>query len=166
MTVRTILLGIALAAAISAAALASGCGSGEADEPATVTKPEYLKRANAACREERSGLDERVVEFLEISGGNGKPREVLIADLAHNVLLPTVENEMEAVRALRPPKGETGRIDRLLYLEESDLTRIVFMQRVKSIAAVKREFAESARLLTDYGLPACANGPQTLRDAA
>ena len=168
MAVRTTARALALATAISLALLV-GCGGngGGAEETAwgSLSKSEYLKKANAACRAERSGLDARVREFLAGPWNDGRPREVLIADLAHNVLLPTVEDEMEAVRAIGPPKGEKGRIERLLYLEESDLTRIVFMQRVESIAAVKREFTASARLFAEYGLPDCANGTRTLRDA-
>lgn len=160
MAARLNALGIAFLVAICAAALASGCGGGDGDDATATaaTKAEYLKQANAACRRERAGLKQRIAEFRRLREGD-EPREVFNGELARNVLLPTIENEMEAIRALRAPPGEDGRIDHLLSLEELALTNVVYMERVSSIAAVKREFADSARRLSAYGLPDCANGP-------
>ncbi|HET8861826.1 MAG TPA: hypothetical protein VFM94_01075 [Solirubrobacterales bacterium] len=142
--------------------LAAGCGSEDGDGDASVTevtKAGYLKQANAACRRARAGIWGRVSEFLDERRGD-KPHEALYAELTHLVLLPTVESEMEGVRALRPPPGEDERIDELLFIEESALTELVFMQRIPSIQFAKRRFIESGKQLRAYGLPACANGPE------
>ncbi len=146
--------------AVLALALLCGCGGGAASSTTSPpSRAEFLERANAGCLRARQGLAQRVKEFQAREGGRW-PREVLNAELAHKVLLPTVEEEMEAVRALRAPPGEEERISRILFVEESALTAVVFMTRVASVAAVWHEFAESARALREYGLPECANGPR------
>jgi len=156
----TVRLSALAALALTTAAFASGCGGGDDDAgAAALGKAEFLERANAACRKARAGLEDRVSFFLERQRGT-KSRGELYGDLARLVLLPTVESEMEAVRALRIPPSERERITRLLYLQDLALTEVVYTERVPSIAAVKREFANSARQLRAYGLHACANGPE------
>lgn len=148
-----------LTAAIAVAAIGCGGENGKTSTADRPSKPAYLKRANAACKQARTGLDEEVSEFLERQRGK-KPPRVLYADLAHLVLLPTIENEMEAVRAIRVPSEEEGReVDRLLFAEEMVLNEIAVSTEVEpSRAAIERRFAESGRMLSAYGLPACANG--------
>jgi hypothetical protein len=153
-----------IAALIAAALLltaAAGCGSGggATSSIARPSKPAYLKQANAACRKARVGLEEEVSEFLERQRGK-KPPRILYADLAHLVLLPTIESEMEAVRAIRvPSEAEGRRVDQLLFAEEMVLNEIAVSTEVEpSRNTVERRFAESGRMLADYGLPACANG--------
>lgn len=150
-----------LAAVIAVMVLVGGCGGDGEDTAgaAAASKAEFLKQANAGCRRARAGLRKMVSDFLELQRGR-KPRPLLNADLAQLVLLPTIENEMEAVRVVKPPPGEKERIERLLYLEESALTRVVYMKRLPSIDAMKRVFARSVKKLRAYGLAGCTNGPQ------
>lgn len=156
---------VLLACLFALAALAIGCGdeesSGNADaETTTLSKAAYLKKANAACKKERAELEDEVQDFLARQSGE-KPKQELYADLTHLVLLPIVENEMEAVRALGSPPGGPDKeqeIDYLLYIEEAALNELALTSRIPSREAVEQKFVESGRELSKYGLNACANG--------
>lgn len=160
------------ALAIAIAALASGCGSeGEGDSATArpsaekeLTRAAYLRKANAGCRRERQGLEREVSRFLRLQRGRKPPRE-LYADLAQLVILPAIESEMEAVRALGAPPGppsEERKVDRLLYAEEIALNELALTDEVASRKAIERKFTRSGRRLAAYGLPDCANGiPRT-----
>jgi hypothetical protein len=144
----------------SIAALGAGCGGDDDDAPSTAEiKAAYLEKANAACREERTGLQDEISTFLRLQ--RGKPPQVRYAETTQSVLLPSVEDELEAIRALRPPPGEARRIDDLLYAEQAVLVEMVFEPRQPSMEAAIRRFVEPGKLLRAYGLPACANGPGT-----
>jgi hypothetical protein len=161
---------VLLALTASVAVAATGCGGESSDADTTVSgttvntpelsKEEYLERANAGCRKERANLEEEISEFLERQRGK-KPPEVLYADLAHLVILPVIENEMEAVRALGLAPGgpeEEQEVNYLLYAEEAALNEIALTSRMPSREAIERRFTKSGQMLTEYGLPDCANG--------
>jgi len=148
-----------LAALIAMAGLAAGCGGSEGNEGnAPLSKAEFIERANAACERERRGLEKRVAEFLARQEGSKPPKE-LYTDLAHFVLLPTIESEMEAIRMLPVAPREAGAVNRLLYTEQLALDTLANTSEIESREAVERSFAESARELRAYGLAACTNGP-------
>lgn len=147
---------------VLALTIGAGCGGddGDGDAPQAVTKAAYLKQANAACEDVRRGLQGEVSLFLERRRSE-VPQQVLYADVTHLVVLPTIEGEMEAVRALKAPQGEGGRIDRLLYAQQLALDQLVYEQRIPSLKAVEQRFVASGERLRDYGLPGCANGPSS-----
>jgi hypothetical protein len=145
-------------------AAAGGCGDeggGEAAaEKVPLSKAAYLRKANAECRKKRANLEGEVRDFLA-DQPSGKSRRAVYADLAHLVLLPTVEDEMEAVRALGAPPGgpdKAQEMNYLLYQEEAALNALATTNNIFSRRAVEREFIKSGRELSKYGLYACANG--------
>lgn len=163
-------LTVLLALAAFVAMIAAGCGDESSDADTTsaattsdateLTKAAYLKRANAGCRKERAGVEDEVSEFLERQRGK-KPPQVLYADLAHLVILPVVESEMEAVRALGVvpgPSDDEQELNYLLYIEEAALNEIALTNKMPSREAIERRFTKSGRMLSQYGLPDCANG--------
>lgn len=160
-TRRTILLVIA----VIGIGLATGCGGdsgGNGDDGAdagSLSREDFLEQGNEACGELRRGLGQEVSNF-ERRVGNRRPRPVLNADVAHYVILPEIEEEAEALRALRLSPGERKRVYLILSAQEQALSRLVFMQRLPSLAVVRRQFAESGAMFREYGLPDCDNGPR------
>lgn len=139
------------------AALLAGCG-GE-DDPADaspLSKAEFIEQGNKLCERERKGMEGEVARFMRI-WQRADTREELNADLAHNVLLPTLESEMEALRSLRVPPAEEEEIDEILYAAQLPLDKLVFVQEIASRKAIERRFAEAARTFDEYGLDACVD---------
>jgi hypothetical protein len=154
-----------LAAALALAATMAACGdSDETAGASPLSKAEFVKRTNAACKRERAGLKKRVSFFLEQPAQDGKPAQVLNADLAHFVLLPTIEAEIVRIEELweEPgvPSNDDKRIDLMLDAERQAIDDVATTSRIASIKAVELPFARAGRLFRAYGLSSCANGPQ------
>jgi hypothetical protein len=152
------------AVAVLAIVVVAGCGdeSGEATAgPEELSQAAYLSKANAECRKQRVGLRKEIADFFESRRGKGKPPSLLYAELARYVVLPVIETEMEAVRALGPapgPPSEALTVSRLLYYEETALNELALADRVSSRQAIARRFNWSGKQLKEYGLDSCANG--------
>jgi len=138
--------------------IAVGCG-GSHDEQARPSKAEFLEKANTACEKARAGAGERVADFLAPRKQKGSLTPVDYGDLAHFVMLPTIESEIAGIVTLFPvPAGEGERIDDLLYAERREIDILANTEKIDSIEAVERHFNRSGRMLRAYGLTSCANG--------
>lgn len=160
-----VLLATVVAVAVLASCGSDGGSGGEADAGGGETAPpgvslsrsEFIERAAAACREARADLEDDVARFLRVHRGK-KPRPILYGDLARLVLLPAIEAEMEAIRALGVPPSELEPIEELLDEAEFTLNEVVYQQRIPSMEAVYRQFADASKMARAYGLPECING--------
>lgn len=160
--------------AIAAAAAIIGCGGGGGTRVSSSTgtsassvlsRAEFVKLANAACAKERKGVGQRVRRFLGWRRGDGTPKEVLYADVAHFVVLTTIEAEMVRISELQPPPKDEERIAHMLYTEEREIDEVALKKRLPSIKATERYFVEAGPLFRAYGLTGCANGPHKHRVA-
>jgi hypothetical protein len=112
------------------------------------SKAEFVRQANAVCRETRAGLADEIADFERHRAPNG-------ADAVHFVLLPTMEEEISGVEELDIPPSAERRVNWLLFRQKSTLDNLAIMSHV-SVEAAKRRFAGPGRQLTAYGLSACA----------
>jgi glutaminyl-peptide cyclotransferase len=151
-----------LALAIAVGAIAVGC-AGESEKTSSAAPPskaEFIERANAACARERAGVGERVSAYLRQLRSEGKPSEVRYADLAHFVLLPTIEAEIVRINELKVPHGDEKRVEEMVYAERVAIDEVATTTKVASIEVVENHFIKSGKLFRAYGLSSCANGPQ------
>lgn len=146
-----------------------GCGGGGKDSdtgtaPATtstaLSKAEFLKKANAECTAERAGQGERSVAFRRHLSADGRLSPKENAKLMHFVLLPPVEEQMRMLYRLGLPEGEGPRLDAILTAERTVYDKLVLTEEIASMRAAREQFAESGKMFTAYGLPACSNGPR------
>jgi len=141
-----------------------GVDSSEGVSTSSLSKPEFVKRANSVCAMETVGLAEEAATFVEMQRRRRhKPLPVLTADLAHFVLLPAIERQLwrlyQLIGKLGAPRGDEERIDEALDLERLAVDAVATTHRIPSLKAVYRPFRASARIFRAYGLGACANGP-------
>lgn len=142
--------------------LAAGCGEGdgaEGESAEPLTRSEFVRQANAICRQERADVDQEVEAFLDLPVSTGKPQPVLRADLAHSVLLPTLEVEIARIYTLDWPTADEKQIDAMLSAERLAIDNVAVQERLASAAQRDRYFDESAELMREYGLRACAGLP-------
>jgi hypothetical protein len=136
---------------------AAGCGgdSGSASSSPPISRAEFAKQANAACREEKSSLSERIAGFkLRIAGEKPRP----YADLVHFVFLPMVEREVSDIEAVDWPKKDAEGIDAMRDGVRTAIDAVAVMPRVPSIAAARRHFIQADKQLRAYGLFSCVVG--------
>lgn len=142
-------------------AMMSSCGEDGSDdsEQTALSRSEFLAKANATCRAARADLDLKVKEYLSLHRDDEKPPAVFNADLAHFVLLPAVEEQINRVYELEDYARYQRSLDEALAYQRLAIDDIATSSRLSSLEAYSRRFAESGRMLREKGLPACAEGP-------
>jgi hypothetical protein len=141
---RALLWGALLAVAIA------GCGGG--DEATSLTRAEYIKRANALCetkREERNdaiaaaikGRDQRKLLPLE------KREQLVLA------ILPSYAEVGQMLDALGPPEGDEKEVEAIVKAIE-DAVRDVKADPQAALEST-RQFYKANKLTTEYGLTGC-----------
>lgn len=142
-------------------AAGTGCGNGTAEtlSSSSLGRADFLKRANAACAQEKAEGRERAATILKLRRHNDETGEVVYADLVHFVFLPTIEAELVRIAELRPPLRDAQRIEEIMAAEKAAIDEVAVMKRIASIEAAKRHFIAAGKLFRDYGLSSCANGP-------
>lgn len=151
---------VVLAVAAGAAIAVVSCGGGDDPKAGTTStaqapapsKAEFIKQANAACREARAGLGERIARFEGLRDGR-KPEPG--ADMVHFVYLPTMETQIWRIEELGVPREEDEEVDAMLDAERDGVDAVAVIPRVSSIARADRHFVEADRLFREYGLDAC-----------
>lgn len=155
----------AIMVAISLLLAGAGCGGGGSGEKGSTasqappTRTEFVARMNAICKEKKAGLKTRVARFFKLHSSSHEPRPVLYHELAHFVLLPTIEAEMAPFFRVTWPPRDRERLQAMLSMQRITIDEIVTDETVPSLAEFRRRFASSGRLFRAYGLYACANGP-------
>jgi hypothetical protein len=151
--------------AIVFAVLAAGCGSssdsgGEATAAGTITKAEYIKKANAICLKAREEIVNPAVSRLEKVAAEQPdklPQEEL--KMVRFLIIPKVEEEVAQLRALGFPKGDKPTLEKFLKLTEDVVTEAeeepeTFVNGPK----YKEGFAHYGKayhLAVDYGMSEC-----------
>jgi hypothetical protein len=97
-----------LLAAAALSGLAAGCGSGSGD---SITKGEFIKKADAICAKTDKAQSGEAVGYLRAHQSiQGLPRETVLAKLITAVGLPAVIKEVEEIEALGTPSGEEQKL--------------------------------------------------------
>jgi hypothetical protein len=154
--------GIAAAAIAVAALVGAGCG-GDDDTSGggeTLTKQEWIAKADAICADAQG----RIQKLGDPGADLGKLAE-LTGDAKQ-----IIEDEIAAIRDLRPPSGEEQQIDALLAQVEKGSQAFEALieaassgdiAKLQEITAEGSEFskasAEADRLAAEYGLKECGS---------
>lgn len=152
---------ILLAAGVSIAAIAVGCGGGDSDTATSapvLTKAKFIEQANEACEKAMAGVMKEVAEFEQRRDGQ---KASFAADAVHLVYLPAIESQIWRIEQIGAPVGELEEIDEMLYVEKRSLDAVAVMPRVPSVAAAEKHFTEADKLLRDYGLTSCGTGSES-----
>lgn len=144
--------------AVLAVAVA-GCGGGSSAE-ASLSKPEYVKRATKICKEAREDNLARVAAYVKEQQGSGRKGSQLLLATFKAVALKTIEGEIAALRKLEPPEGDEARINAFLDAEQRAVEEARRLRRAGSTAQMESYFTPSARIAKAYGILACGNSAQ------
>lgn len=155
-------LGLLLSFALVAGVMGCGEGGAEGFPPTSSSKAELLVQANTACRHARDSSKAEIKQYLKLHSHDLEPLAVRNAELAHFMLLPAVELEIDRVYALKGYARYQRSLDEGLGLERLAIDDIANRRRLPSLAAFAQRFAEAARMLRASGLSVCAAGPATI----
>jgi len=147
---------LALLAAVAAIAMiAAGCGSSD-DDSSALTKAEFVKQGNAICakgNKEIEGEFEGFAKEHNLSGDKEPSKEVL-GEAAEDIVIPSVNVQVEELRELEAPSGEEDQVDEILTAAEEALET----GEEDPVALTNEDedpFAKANKLAQDYGLARC-----------
>jgi hypothetical protein len=128
----------------------AGCGgtsgSTRSAPAATITKAEFVAKANAICGKADPALAEATVKLASLRSA---PQ---IAALVSGTYVPAIDAQIAAIRAIGTPTGEQATVTSMLRLVQADVDKLKSDPRL----AATDVFGDFAKVAHPYGLTACA----------
>jgi hypothetical protein len=153
---------IAVLGVLAALTIGSGCGGSDSSADTTVTvasltKAEFVKRANGICRPGRSELAAALLAYLKAHPAEVK-RNAQRAGLegTRAVVVPRVESQVEAIRELGAPAGDVVQVEAILTALERSAKTLEEMPELRSGTQLNSTFQQASELARRYGLRSCA----------
>ena len=143
-----------IGAALVAGALFAGCGGGDSsDTTATaLSKAEYQKQGNAICAKGNKVIAAQVQKQFK----NGQPTQQQIEQFATETAIPTIQNEIDQLRALPAPSGDEATVNAIYDAAQQGIDAA---KKDPSIIAQDnpQAFAKANKLAKAYGLGVCGS---------
>lgn len=153
-----------LAATLAVVVVAGGCGGSDSSSANEVTvqtgslsKAEFIKRANAICEAVRSRFLREYVAFYEQKKPKltGAPQGAWLSEVVEAVLLPNYEQRMIGeISVLGAPASEEQEVASFLNSLQQRLDEV--HQNPAELTKSPYPFAKPARVAKKYGLTGCA----------
>ena len=159
-----LLIPFAILAALGAIAVAGCGGDDETTESTTavsgtsgvvgaaLTEDEFVSQANAICK---AGDKEVNQAGNELFGGQ-QPTEAQIEQFAKDILVPSVQGQIDAIRALAPPEDIAGDVTTFLDDAEAALGEIAADPSLLQASDNEGPFADVNEQADALGLTECA----------
>jgi hypothetical protein len=149
-----------LAGACALALFAAGCGGGDdTSTTASLTKAQFIKKADGICESAEGKLNGEFESFAEKHNLSEKqpPNHKEAEEAATTILIPSIEGQVQDIRALGAPEGDEGQVDELLTAVEDalDTAREDPAEFIESEG--EGEFAAANKKAREYGLKACGS---------
>lgn len=141
---------VALLGFLVAALLVAGCGGD--DETSSLTKAEFVKQANAICKEGRAEREDLFKTFTE-EIKSGKATREDQESLVTVVLKPPYEKTIESLKGLGAPEGDEKQVEAIIAAMEKGLEKAEDNPLVSLRTNI--QFAEANSLAAKYGLKDC-----------
>lgn len=126
-------------------------------QSSSLSRAEFVERAGAICtREKTKGLEEMGAYVKQHPGATGAGKLELIGEALQKVFLPSVQRQIDQIRALGAPAGDEQEIEAFLSALQEAVDEAG--QGTPSNGKFGQAFASSANLAHEYGLDACAYG--------
>jgi hypothetical protein len=165
-----VVLVLAVAAALAAGWIISGCGSDSSTTAAatatssdstaaeiptgSLTKAEFIKYADEICRKGSEKKEAAVLAAAKqlTAQSNKNPSPQALGKLATVVIFPTYSEVLEQVSQLSVPKGDEATVESMLQKYEADLDAA----EADPISATQENLFKDANDASDaYGIESC-----------
>jgi hypothetical protein len=149
--------GAFVAAAMVIALAVAGCGGGGDDTSTaanSVSKAAFIKKVDAVCKKGTERMQRGILVFLKHHKGVKRPSKAQSEELVGSAIVPSVEKEIVAMKALEAPQGDEDRFNAIVSaLEEGLETAKENPEAV--VASSDAVFGISGRLAAEYGAEVC-----------
>jgi len=134
--------------------IAAGCGSSNDNTTSTsnLTKTEWIAKADAICK---AGNDE-ISNAGKQQFGKQKVSQAQLNDFATGTIIPSIQRQVDQIKALGAPSGSEGQVNALLDAVQADIDKVKADPTL--VTGNSDPFADANKLATDYGLKVCGKG--------
>lgn len=134
----------------------TGCG-GDDDSSSTTTaaisKDDFVEFGNKICAEGNKTFDAAAKSTFS----GGKPTEAEMTKFVDETAVPTIQGEIDGIRALGAPEGDEDQVNAILDAAQQGVDTISADPTAFGSGNAD-PFAEANKLASDYGLTECAGG--------
>ena len=154
MVVRAVMLAAILAMVL----VATGCGSSKNKSAASakpaLTKAEFLKKGNAICKRGNQQINKAARTLFP--NKKARPSQAQLKKFATGTLIPSVQRQINGVKALGAPKGDEAKVRAIVTSAQAALDQ----GKKDPLRLVSKHdpFTKSDKLAKAYGLTACGSG--------
>lgn len=122
----------AAVAALLLALAAAGCGSSSSDEvtvqTGSLSKAEFIEKADAICEAARTEFLAKYTKFLEahksvVNGGDKEGQEALLGEILESILAPNIEGQVTQISKLGAPKDFAPEVEKFLNALEERMSK-------------------------------------------
>jgi hypothetical protein len=152
--------GLACVAIMSVGLVFAACGSNNNNTSTTaLTKAEFLKKGNAICKKGNQQINQASkTAFLSKGKPSGPPPKSAQVKFATDSLIPTIQGEIDGVKALGAPAGDEAQVKAITDSAQSALDKGKADPTLLLQSGKKNPFAKSNKLANAYGLTVCGGG--------
>lgn len=140
-----------LLAAVALLLAPISCGSGGAESTSSLTKAQFLRKANAICAKYNPKMTEDLGAYLDKHAGSRHRSEAIEDKAAAEVVLPFRKKEVRLLRALGTPTSDEKYVDEMLTAWEEGIER----GEEDPHSLRRNAFSKSFSMGIHYGLKKC-----------
>jgi hypothetical protein len=149
--------GAFVAAAMVVALVVVGCGGG-GDSTGTaansISKEAFIKKVDAICQKGTERMQRAILTFLKQHKDVRRPNQAQSERLVGSAIVPSVEKEIVAMKALEAPAGDEDRFGAIVSALEEGLETA--KENPEAVAASSDAvFGIAGRLAGEYGAEVC-----------
>jgi len=153
-------MGTARGAVIASVAIVfaiAGCGSSDGSgSDNSISKEEFIAKADAICKQSNARLEAAFGKFLKENPNLKKTSDPRLQQLVGGAMVPSLKREIEELRALGIPAGDEEKVEAMISaLEEGLETAERDPQAVTNSSDAV--FGIASRIGGEYGLKVCGS---------
>lgn len=139
-----------LVAVLALALVAAGCGSSKK----SISKAEFDRKGNAICAAGNKEIESKGRAMF--ANRKGKPSDAELKKFSTEVLIPSVEKQVNQLRDLGAPKGDEDKVKAILDAADEGIQK-----GKQDPLSLTQEgagpFEKANKLAKDYGLTVCGS---------
>ena len=140
---------------VATALIATGCGGGGSSTTASITKAEFVKKGNAICTAGNERVQSEFEAYAKKAGlkEGEEPGKAEDEELAETILLPSVSQEIEEIKALGIPSEEGEDAEAVIESAEESIAK--GEEDPAAVVTSASAFTKTNELAHEYGLTVC-----------